>query len=574
MSSRSRNGEDGEAVGGDGRAWVDRNVMRDGGVARRCRRTRGVVVAVVGARGPRPLTPVGRLRSGQPRALTQGCAAAAPSRRVPSAVRSWRISSAACRGDRSSSASGISSVYAVRRVDVIRLIELRVQGLLGRFDHAVVFPEDWEFVILHGPNGVGKTRLLELVTAIGSGRLHELFAMPFDSVNLDFNDGAAVRITRSGELVVDEVGDEEDATRLEIELRRPGASEPLRFPVAREQWRPPEPMLRSLERRLPLERVDRDTWYDHSHEDYVSFAELATRYPGSLGPPSARAEDIPEDFTEFVQAFNVHLIETQRLLTFEHWPRGRMRGPVQQNTALRYAKDLTRRIREALAENSQTSQHLDRTFPRRVLEMRLPDNVTDQDIRERYEEQSALRNRLGEIAVLDTYPSLPLPDRELEDWERLVLWTYLEDTDEKLATFSHLLDRVGLLRRIVNSRFLFNQVRIDREAGFRFETASGQDVGPESLSSGEQHELVLIYDLLFNVEPETTVLIDEPEISLHVSWQQRFLDDIVEISRLASLRFIIATHSPQVIHKWWERAVALHSEDDRASEGEGERPPA
>lgn len=423
-------------------------------------------------------------------------------------------------------------------------------------------------MIVHGPNGVGKTRLLELVTAIAAGRLHTLFSMPFDNVELDFSDGTRLRIVRSGQLVLEGVGDEEDPSRLEIELHQ-SDSEPLTFSVAREQWRPSEQQVRTLERQLPLERVDRETWYDHSNEDYLSIHDVSRRYAGFLGPPSARAEDIPEAFTEFVQGFNVHLIETQRLLTFEHSPRPRARGPVQQNTALRYAQDLTRRIREALAENSQSSQQLDRTFPRRVLETRPPDAVTDRDIRARYEGQSVLRERLGEIAVLDTYASLPLPDRELEDWERRVLWTYLEDTDQKLATFSHLLDRVGLLRRIVNSRFLFNKVRIDREAGFRFETASGHDVGPESLSSGEQHELVLVYDLLFNVEPETTVLIDEPEISLHVTWQQRFLDDLGEISRLASLRFLIATHSPQVIHKWWDRTVALYSEDGATTEQQG-----
>ena len=34
------------------------------------------------------------------------------------------------------------------------------------------------------------------------------------------------------------------------------------------------------------------------------------------------------------------------------------------------------------------------------------------------------------------------------------------------------------------------------------------------LSSGEQHELVLAYDLLFKVKEKSLVLIDEPELSL------------------------------------------------------------
>jgi predicted ATP-binding protein involved in virulence len=438
---------------------------------------------------------------------------------------------------------------------------MRVSNLLGRFTHEVTFLDEWEFVILHGPNGVGKTKLLELLTAVSAGRLHNLFTLPFDALDLGFADGSFLRIVRNGQLRLHPDGQAEPPSSLEVRLEQPH-EDVLQFSVARDDLHPEESRLRYLDRDLPLERMDQDTWFDFSHEDYVDLNAIDRRYPGYLGPPWPRVTHIDDEFSSFTRRFRVHLIETQRLLSLTAPQRSRQRGPVQQNTAERYAQDLTRRIREALAENSQTSQQLDRTFPRRVLETRPPDHVTDKDIRARYEAQSSLRDRLGEIAVLDAYASVPLPQRHLDDWERRVLWTYLDDTDQKLATFRHLLDRVGLMRRIVNSRFLFNELRIDRERGFRFTTTSGEEVGPSALSSGEQHELVLMYALLFNVDPETTVLIDEPEISLHIAWQQQFLDDIVEIAQLASLRFVIATHSPQIIHKWWSRAVALFSEND------------
>jgi energy-coupling factor transporter ATP-binding protein EcfA2 len=442
---------------------------------------------------------------------------------------------------------------------MIRLTSLAVVGLLGRFDHEIEFPEEWEFVIVHGPNGVGKTKLLELVDAVSAGRLQALLTIPFDKAELGFSDGTHLTLTRGGQLVLEAVGSEDDANRLEVALVRPNTA-PVLFSVPREELHAPEQRLRVVERDLPVERVDRDMWLDHANEDYITLAELNRRYPGYVAPPSGAVSSVSDDFTEFARGFPVHLIETQRLLTFKP-PRPGQRNPVRQSTVAKYAQDLTRRIREALAENSQSSQQLDRTFPRRVLEASVPDGITDDDIRVRYEAQSQLRDRLSEIAVLDTYASLPLPERNLEGWEQRVLWTYLEDTDQKLATFRQLLDRVGLLRRLINSRFLFNEIHIDREAGFRFATPSGDELGPEALSSGEQHELVLMYDLLFNVAPETTVLIDEPEISLHIAWQQRFLDDIAEIAQVADLRFLVATHSPQIIHKWANRTVPLAGQE-------------
>ncbi|MFG1993408.1 AAA family ATPase [Actinoplanes sp. NPDC048988] len=96
----------------------------------------------------------------------------------------------------------------------------------------------------------------------------------------------------------------------------------------------------------------------------------------------------------------------------------------------------------------------------------------------------------------------------------------------------------------------------------------GFELSADQLSSGEQHELVLIYDLLFNVGPKSLVLIDEPELSLHVAWQQRFLSDITQISDINGLYFVVATHSPQIVHKNWSRMVALGSVDETAGTDE------
>lgn len=58
---------------------------------------------------------------------------------------------------------------------------------------------------------------------------------------------------------------------------------------------------------------------------------------------------------------------------------------------------------------------------------------------------------------------------------------------------------------------------------------------------------MLLYDLLFLVRPGTLVLIDEPELSLHVLWQKRFLPDLLAITSIANLDAIVATHSPFIV---------------------------
>lgn len=270
----------------------------------------------------------------------------------------------------------------------------------------------------------------------------------------------------------------------------------------------------------------------------------------------------PEWLQVYCEQISSHMIQTQRLVIGndpeDAGGKRQSRSAVQE-----YRDDLAKRIKDALAENSKTAARLDRTFPRRIMVSEPTDGaVTDAVIREQFETQRMKRAALSRVGLADNAEELPLPDRDLEPLERKVLWTYLADMDEKLRTFDELLARVERFVDIVNSKFLYKTMTINQESGFSFESSSGQPVPSDGLSSGEQHELVLAYNLLFKTVPGSLVLIDEPEISLHVVWQQQFIADLETISEVVPMQFVIATHSPQVINKWWDRAVAL--EPDQA----------
>ena len=46
-------------------------------------------------------------------------------------------------------------------------------------------------------------------------------------------------------------------------------------------------------------------------------------------------------------------------------------------------------------------------------------------------------------------------------------------------------------------------------------------------------------------------MIDEPEISLHISWQKKFIPEMKRIMTINQMKAIIATHSPSLIGKYW-----------------------
>ncbi|MET9928800.1 MULTISPECIES: AAA family ATPase [unclassified Streptomyces] len=445
------------------------------------------------------------------------------------------------------------------------LTEIRVKNLLGRFNHVIKFPEDDEFVILHGPNGVGKTKVLELIRALAAPlQLHRIARIPFGSAELLYSDGSILQVSRNHQESLP-LGDgfEKKVRQVSLTLTFPGARDSVRWSASFDNGGLNSPRLREyVSRMLEIDQVAPDVWEDATGTTMTT-SELLDIYGERLPSSFLRTtqeKKIPAALRNFIMSNDVHLIETQRLLGLQNLsgPNTRRVGSIKVEE---FAKDLSRRLAEALAENSRVSQELDRTYPTRLLKAQseYPD---EQRIGARYDEQNRLRRRLAEISLLDEKSGGIVIPEGMAAWQRNVLWTYLEDSDKKLSTFRYILDRVSLLQEIVNSRFLYKRLEVDRKRGLRIVTDEGTDLSLSMLSSGEQHELVLLYDLLFNVGPGALVLIDEPEISLHVSWQKRFIDDLRRISALVQFRSIVATHSPQIAGKWIDRMTSLAPESD------------
>lgn len=451
------------------------------------------------------------------------------------------------------------------------LTQVNVTGLLGRFTHTVDFPAADEFVIVHGPNGVGKTMLLDLISAISwPVDFSKIARVPFRNLQMCFSDGSHLTVEKPSL----ESMHERDQVAPGAENRTAPAS--LFFRIegpghTRITWSPKLPVGRAEARRAFMRlEASRAELLSHNQRllrnqlvhggDEVAVLDLLAQWGDDL-PEALRdtlSELMPTEMREYLTSIVVHSIDTHRLLGLSapEDRSGRRQRPALTKVE-EFAQDLARRLAKELAENSRTSQELDRTYPQRLLENPAVD-VSEQAIRERYDAQNELRRQLGDISLVDDRSSvIEIPER-MEDWQRAVLWTYLRDTEAKLATFQDTLDRVSRLREIVNSRFLFKHLEIDRERGFRLVSDDdGQELELASLSSGEQHELVLVYDLLFNVPLGALVLIDEPEISLHVSWQKGFIADLRKIASLVRFRTIVATHSPQIAGKWADRMVVL-----------------
>lgn len=435
----------------------------------------------------------------------------------------------------------------------LTLLSARASEVLGEYDHALTFAESDDFVIVYGPNGVGKTKFLEIIHALSRLDGRTLAQMPFSSAFLEYSNGTVlgVRVT-----TIPRTGDLEDfATR----RRRPTVEFSLRKGRATKRWVYDGGDIEAwLVEHTPWRPINTDFWEDRRDGEIVSFSELEQRYPEA----KTSDQSVPREFREFPRVPS-YLIETQRLKIEQSLVRKGVAwrgGPRPKHTSkiAEQAAKMSSLVNDAQTEHSRITQQLDRTFPNRVLGSSPDTPVAEEEVRDRYNDQNGFRSRLGRVASVALEDALSLPDRPLSPWELQMLNLYLDDADKKLAPFEGLLQRIELLEQIVSSRLLRKYLQVSAEDGLSvWHEETGRSIDLDSLSSGEQHEVILLFDLLFNVPPGALVLIDEPEISLHVVWQLAFIPDVQRIAELVGFRFVVATHSPQIINDAWSRAMRL-----------------
>jgi predicted ATP-dependent endonuclease of OLD family len=89
-------------------------------------------------------------------------------------------------------------------------------------------------------------------------------------------------------------------------------------------------------------------------------------------------------------------------------------------------------------------------------------------------------------------------------------------------------------------------IRTENEIRF---TQIGETLYPYQLSSGEKQMLVILLTVLIEDNLPYVLFMDEPEVSLHIEWQKRLIDLILDLN--PNVQIILTTHSPAVIMNGW-----------------------
>lgn len=436
--------------------------------------------------------------------------------------------------------------------------KISVKKLFGVFDHEIPLNEDGITIVI-GENGLGKTVLLEATSAFFAENF--LFFRDLDFLQLTFqfddqswevtksqsSDRLAIYVARHFVVKHTKAKTDKPEKIVEIELSEKSSNR-NRYEYLRElQLLEKHEALNSLAEQRMLD-FRRAAMHGLFFEDNGFFRNSKTR-------------EAPSWFKEARKRVSIRLIETQRIITAKE--RG---GESYVNRVTKSAKELSELIAEIDKVASQTTTELDGTFPNRLVR-KLRQGATDsfEELNAALSELDDRRKKLSSLGLLEGIADtdiLRVDERQRDLSSALKL--YIDDSHKKLAPYDEIASKLELFKGIVNKRFKHKELEVDRKSGFVFRSTVKRDdkgkfesIPPLKLSSGEQNELILFYELIFKSAEGDLIFIDEPEVSLHISWQNKFIDDLKEIASINKVSIVIATHSPDIIGENWDLKVEL-----------------
>lgn len=251
--------------------------------------------------------------------------------------------------------------------------------------------------------------------------------------------------------------------------------------------------------------------------------------------------------------------------------------------------DIKEKLYKKVRKNAQKIQELNREFQEKVLieimkfeDKSVSDLLSDKfDLENELDDLNNRRKKFDEI-----FQSLKVPDLEetfdnvfdkaknmlaeisdandndlkrffklLIDWIRLK--NKLNDIDKMYEVGKEFSSDITMLnlpfKRLKDSLNLFfsetkKEVDITGEGDLKIKIKTGASKTNSifELSSGEK-QLVILFSQLALAQDSKIFIVDEPELSLHLTWQEKFVDALQ--TACPEMQFILATHAPAIVNK-------------------------
>jgi ABC-type lipoprotein export system ATPase subunit len=383
------------------------------------------------------------------------------------------------------------------------LISTKVEGLAGR-KRPVEIVFDRHTNVIFGVNGSGKTSLLKILHSAMSGDATILENVPFTDASVQIYSKKYDRVfTRT--INISEYAKSQE----EITPSLPGQLEMgtqyynfLTMTVTQGRGGP-------RWKQTPAEEKKTETELTSWAHRYLPTARLHISDEPFLGlSPTQLQRTLTEDMLDKFFADSV------------------------QKLWMRYSSRVVRDVRDAQARGLAS-------ILRAVLSSaRRPRRAPALDMAKAYESVKNFLQRQGSPRLLGDPTEFQKRYREDPSLRSIVQDIYQVEQDIDCAMASRL-----QLQQLIEHLYSGSKHVAFGDDQIQVTTGDGKQIGLTSLSSGEKHLMRILVEAL--LADEDAILVDEPELSMHIDWQRDLISNLRLLNH--SAQFVLATHSPEVM---------------------------
>jgi len=393
--------------------------------------------------------------------------------------------------------------------------QIEIKGLWGSRDLSFDLAADVNFLV--GKNGSGKTAVMRIIAHTLAGNGEALRGEPFQEISINLlSETRDLEILKAHRKISDSDGQPSVKFTYRNVVQEPQI---LRYLLSNQ--RESSPLREALSEDLKV------TWLNIDRDSSSNSTDMAT---------SARKIDAT-------------LNNVRRRMT-SHFARLKSLADAEIESFIRFVfanmiPDIETPSKARDIEISEES----------VLEIYRTFRIDEEDSKRKLHKYFQKINSLKEVFIQGKPTSKPTTEDVMAISSLLPLASVLATWHSTSERKREILQWQDKFVEIINRYFSPKRLEISPTNEPEFHLDDGRVLPPTELSSGEKQIFIILGEALLQEQTRSIYLADEPELSLHVEWQEQLVDAIRGLNRSAQILF--ATHSPDIIGKHRENVFDM-----------------
>lgn len=131
----------------------------------------------------------------------------------------------------------------------------------------------------------------------------------------------------------------------------------------------------------------------------------------------------------------------------------------------------------------------------------------------------------------------------------------VEEWQNLNATQSKIFEKRDVFLNVINNLLQRKELIVNEKNELEVKTESGKLFSLNTLSSGEKQLLLILANGLLQENEHYIYIADEPELSLHIEWQEQLVSSLKQVSPTSQI--IFATHSPDIVGRYSSSVINI-----------------